>query len=159
MIRHYTASGYVIYQGRVLLHWHLKVKALLPPGGHIDPGEDPVQTVLREIKEETGLTAQILSPRLPFAFDYPRQVPPPVTIMVEDILDPDTGPHQHIDMIYFCRLMGDSEHLKEGWYWISEADIAHRVPVTQTDGSTALPPEDVLALALEAFRILREAGL
>ena len=90
--RHFTASGYVVHQGCVLLHWHLKVGALLPPGGHIEPNEDPVETVLREIKEETGLTVEVLSPQLPLDVAYPIQVSPPETIMVEDIQDPEAGP-------------------------------------------------------------------
>ena len=51
--RHFTASGYVVFESKILLHWHKKVKAYLPPGGHIEENEDPVQAVLREIKEET----------------------------------------------------------------------------------------------------------
>ena len=53
--RHFTATGFVVHRGRVALHWHPKVKAWLPPGGHIEANEDPVQAVLREIEEETGL--------------------------------------------------------------------------------------------------------
>lgn len=153
--RHFTASGYVAHEGRVLLHWHRKVQALLPPGGHIEPNEDPVETVLREIKEETGLVVEILSTGLPLDVEYPTQVPPPETIMVEDIQDPEAGPHQHIDLIYFCRLVGPAEDLKDGWYWVSEEALISREAVLQRDGSTVQPPEDVRRLALEA---LRKAG-
>jgi len=52
--RHFTATGFVVHDGCVLLHWHPKVKAWLPPGGHIDENEDPVQAVLREVWEESG---------------------------------------------------------------------------------------------------------
>ena len=34
-------------------HWVL-------PKGHIDPGEAPEQTALREVREETGVTAEIV---------------------------------------------------------------------------------------------------
>ena len=54
MIRHFTVSGFVVERDGVYLHWHPKIALWLPPGGHIDPDEDPVQAVLRETLEETG---------------------------------------------------------------------------------------------------------
>ena len=49
LVRHFTSTGFVIQDGATLLHWHAKVKAWLPPGGHIMNNEDPVQAVLREV--------------------------------------------------------------------------------------------------------------
>ena len=54
-VRHFTATGFVVHEGATLLHWHPKVKMWLPPGGHIEPNEDPVEAALREIEEETGV--------------------------------------------------------------------------------------------------------
>lgn len=151
---HFTATGYVTHNGRVLLHWHPKVKAILPPGGHIEPGEDPVAAVLREIREETGLAAEVIPRELPVDVEYPRQLFPPETIMVEDIDDPVAGPHEHIDLIYFCRLRegeGD-EGLSAGWMWISEETLSKGEPVTTDDGKSVAIPEDVRQLALTALR-------
>ena len=78
----------------------------LPPGGHIEENEDPVQAVLREIAEETGVSAEVVPTGETVDVEYPTQVHPPFAIMVEDIHDPVDGYHQHIDMIYFCRLVG-----------------------------------------------------
>jgi 8-oxo-dGTP diphosphatase len=39
----------------VLLVDHIKAGCWLPPGGHVDPDEDPRATVVREGKEELGL--------------------------------------------------------------------------------------------------------
>lgn len=47
-----------LLQDRVKKDW----KGYTLPGGHIEPGESIVDAVVREMKEETGLT--ILSPRL-----------------------------------------------------------------------------------------------
>ena len=33
--RHFTATAFVVCGDSVALHWHQKVKAWLPPGGHI----------------------------------------------------------------------------------------------------------------------------
>ena len=154
MERHFTATGYVTHWGRVLLHWHPKVKAMLPPGGHIEAGEDPVEAALREIREETGLEAEVMPRGLPVEVGYPRQLPPPETIMVEDIDDPVAGPHEHIDLIYFCRLReGEgTEGLREGWVWVSEEELAVGASVTLGDGRAVGLPEDVRLLGLAALR-------
>ena len=47
-----------LLQDRVKENW----KGCALPGGHIEPGESIVDAVIREMKEETGLTIQ--SPRL-----------------------------------------------------------------------------------------------
>ncbi len=154
MERHFTATGYVTHRGRALLHWHPKVKAMLPPGGHIEVGEDPVTAVLREILEETGLSAEVMPREMPVDFGYPRQIPPPETIMVEDIDDPVAGPHEHVDMIYFCRLKeGEgTEGLRSGWVWVSEETLAEGEAVSLDDGVEVTPPEDVRQLGLAAIR-------
>ena len=59
MDRHFTATGFVCFEGLVALHWHSKVKAWLPPGGHIMNNEDPEQAVIREIKEELDIIIDI----------------------------------------------------------------------------------------------------
>ena len=154
--RHFTATGYVTHRGRVLLHWHPKVKAILPPGGHIEAGEDPVTAVLREIQEETGLSAEVIPREPPVEVTYPRQIPPPETIMVEDIDDPVAGSHEHVDLIYFCRLQdrqGDgTEGLRSGWTWVSEGTLSAGASISMDNGMVVTPPEDVRQLALAALR-------
>lgn len=41
---------------RLLLVEHRKAQLWLPPGGHVEPGEHPRETVAREIVEELGFT-------------------------------------------------------------------------------------------------------
>lgn len=45
--------------GAVLLVDHIKAGLRLLPGGHVDPGEDPRGTVVREGKEELGLDIRL----------------------------------------------------------------------------------------------------
>ncbi len=154
LIRHFTATGFVVHNDHVLLHWHPKVQAWLPPGGHINENEDPVQAVLREIEEETGIRAEVVYTGHRFSLDYPLQVPPPLTIMVEDIHDPVDGYHQHIDMIYVCRLVGPDGPVNDGWHWVSSAGLAAGTPLQRPGAQAATPPEDVRILAQHAFGVV-----
>ena len=78
LTRHFTATAFVVHEGCIALHWHAKVKAWLPPGGHIEPNEDPVQAVLREVSEETGLAVWVVPTTSRLDLDYPTQVEPPL---------------------------------------------------------------------------------
>lgn len=44
----------------MLLQDHLLAKLWLPPGGHVEPEEDPADAALRECAEELGFTASFL---------------------------------------------------------------------------------------------------
>jgi 8-oxo-dGTP diphosphatase len=46
--------------GSVLLVDHIKSGLWLPAGGHVEPGEHPVETVRREVVEELGVSAVFL---------------------------------------------------------------------------------------------------
>lgn len=54
-----AAYGVIVDRGRILLaHWNESGRSgWTLPGGGIDPGEDPVDAVVREIAEETGYEA------------------------------------------------------------------------------------------------------
>lgn len=55
-----AAYGVIVDDDRILLaHWRENGRSgWTLPGGGIDPGEDPVDAVVREIAEETGYTAE-----------------------------------------------------------------------------------------------------
>ena len=150
-IRHFTATGFVVDSNAILLNWHPKVLAWLPPGGHIESNEDPAQTVLREVFEETGLKVEILNTRERLDFDDPIQIDPPFIIMLEKISDKIIGNHKHIDMIYFCKLVEKKYSLKPGWLWVLKEDLLTDLPLMTPDGSFKTIPEDVKSLAIKAF--------
>lgn len=47
-------------ESKVLLVDHKKAELWLPSGAHVEPGEDPKETVIREAKEELGIEADFL---------------------------------------------------------------------------------------------------
>ena len=49
-------------RGKMLLVDHKIAGLWLPSGGHVEPGEDPRATVVREIAEELGLAAEFINP-------------------------------------------------------------------------------------------------
>ncbi len=161
-IRHFTATGFVVNGDATLLHWHKKVQEWLPPGGHIDHNEDPVQTTLREIKEETGFDVEIVPTQKPLKVSNLEQIYVPHSIMIEDVVDSEHGAHQHIDHIYFTRLTsdissptGELSHQSDkssSWLWASSTDLQSEIPFKTPKGEFRAPPEDVLKLGLAAIQ-------
>ena len=158
MIRHFVATAFVVHNGAVLLHWHPKVEAWLPPGGHVEPNEDPVQTVLREIEEETGIAATILPtfPRPPVTSLELLDVP--YTIQVEDIPDREIGAHQHIDFIYFALPQSATGQAPERWRWFTRAELVGAVTVQIPSGRSLAPPSDVITVGIAAIDWAERAG-
>jgi len=153
--RHYTVTGFVSAGGRTALHWHPRLAAWLPPGGHIEPDEDPVQAVLREVIEETGLAVEIVG-ALPFAYAHPPQLAVPAAMAVYDIPRDGSlpGPHQHIDLIYFTRPLDPAPALPQDgdrWAWVDEATLRQRPAIFEVLGHRAEIAEDVRELALAAI--------
>jgi 8-oxo-dGTP pyrophosphatase MutT (NUDIX family) len=121
--RHFTVAVFVVWEKKVLLHWHRKLGMWLPPGGHIERNELPDEAAVREVQEETGLTVQLVGDRREDIAD-PIQLHRPAGVQLENI-----GPgHQHIDLIYFAKPAGPTgihQHYSEdkvGWYGSEDWD-------------------------------------
>jgi len=137
--RDFTATTFVVQDGRTLLIYHKQIREWFPPGGHIDRDELPCDAAVREVREETGLDVEIIAPRSRIGrVEVLRR---PEYILLEQIR-PD---HQHIDLIYFARVIGGRLEIAE-----SEAD-AHRWCDLQ-DLDDAEIPEDIRRLGKIAIR-------
>ncbi len=58
---HSLVAGIIVYKDRILLGQRTPTRALYPNvwdvfGGHIEPGERPEQTLIRELQEELAIT-------------------------------------------------------------------------------------------------------
>ncbi|HIE41386.1 MAG TPA: NUDIX domain-containing protein [Candidatus Aenigmarchaeota archaeon] len=104
--KHFTASALIINKAKkVLLVNHRKLGVWLYPGGHVEWNETPDETVVREVKEETGLDVKIISDRDSSLSDPKADVSVlhhPYIILCEKINRDNE--HYHIDLIYLCKI-------------------------------------------------------
>ena len=164
MHRHFTVSGFLVEGEGTLLHWHKKLQIWLPPGGHIDPDEDPVQAVVREVLEETGIAAEVVPHAAEHAFSNLPQLPPPLSIIVADVgASADEPAHQHIDLCYALRPLAGvariAPEVDHGFVLVSTEQLRREehLPVASC-GVDAAVAEDVRVLALRSIALVRAAG-
>ena len=137
--RHFTASCYIVFNNKVLLHKHKKYDKYLPVGGHIDRDETPVEAVMREVKEESGLDIELFSKDLE-KFDESEEINIGHTMNIH-FVNPF---HQHMDFIYFAKSFSDKTSPKEGeskeliWASIEDLDKLNLYPNTKKYAKIAL---------------------
>lgn len=92
---HITASLIVLSEDTLLTIWHPYLKMWIQPGGHVDPGEAPLQATLREAVEETGLFCDL----------HPWHTDKPIPYDIDCLPVPENPvkgevAHWHIDFRY-----------------------------------------------------------
>ncbi len=109
-VKHATASVFLLTRAdnpwRIGLVRHPRLGKWMLPGGHVEPDENAAEAALREVAEETGLTARLLSgPRL----DEPDGVDDPPVIAPLWIVEQhvpaerrEPEPHTHVDHLYLA---------------------------------------------------------
>ncbi|MEK7612853.1 MAG: NUDIX domain-containing protein [Patescibacteria group bacterium] len=123
----FTASAYIVYRDKVLLRMHEKYHVWLPPGGHVELDEDPIQAVLREAKEETGLEVSLWNGNKKVDMDETdgTELIPPVSLHRH----PTSPTHTHINLAYFATSDTDvlapaPEEIQDGLKWCTAEDLA-----------------------------------
>lgn len=112
----YTTSALIVYKNKVLLLFHHKLHLWLPPAGHVELSETPIETLYRETEEETCLTKEHLTLITPYTDNLhferdtsTNQVQPmPFDIDVHTVND---GGHRHIDLAYI--LLSDTDIVRK----------------------------------------------
>mgnify|MGYP006289789655 FL=1 len=147
--RHFTATTYIVNDGATALHDHERLGIKLPPGGHVDRDELPHEAARREVREETGLTADLVALASDITGPNTRGLPEPAHLMLHDINVHEDGSvgHQHVDHLYYARVDsreidpdGDDEVDPERWRWYTPEELA-----------ASDLPEDVVDLGREAI--------
>jgi 8-oxo-dGTP pyrophosphatase MutT (NUDIX family) len=153
--RHHTATAYIVFGGRTLLLWHRGLRMWLPPGGHLEPNEDPVQGAMREALEEAGLEVEVIPPPDLLRVARPLVLPPPAVILIEDIVRPDQPFHQHIDHVYFTRARRPVDFdapVPHGLHrWVTFEELSSAVALPAPDGTLVPVAEDVRLLGIRAI--------
>ena len=142
--RDFTATSYILEDGKVLLIDHEKLGMWIPPGGHVEEDEMPHETARRETLEETGIKVEFQErPETGYeeeSYDLPR----PFNINLHRIKEN----HWHCDFAFRARKTGETEasHSEEhnGTRWFTEEDL---------ESESFKMPENIRKTCL---RILRE---
>lgn len=127
----FTASAYIVCGDKVLLRFHEKHHRWLVPGGHIELEHGPIETVIKEVKEETGLQVRIVADPVEI---YPKlnkgddgvDLPLPIFINRHKA----GQDHEHIDLIYAAESdtmdinPGEGEASgPENFRWVTKEDL------------------------------------
>ncbi len=120
----------------------------LPPGGHIEQGENPLEAAVREVREETGLEIEVLDFRsgTPMVLDSRTvRMPDPIRVQVEYI----DRHHKHVDFVLLGEISGDND-----WIPDSHREQVSWVSVNELKGLEM--PRNVKDLAYFLFRHKQE---
>ncbi len=119
----FTADVFIIHNGKVLLRLHDKYNMWFGIGGHIEPDEDPVQTAIREAKEEVGLDIHLVGENKILS-DGTTELITPFFMNRHQVNDS----HEHINLIYFARadsdiIIEEESEKSGGCKWLSLEEV------------------------------------
>jgi 8-oxo-dGTP pyrophosphatase MutT (NUDIX family) len=132
ILKHATASVFLLTRTdsgwRIGLIHHPRLRRWMLPGGHVEPHENPAEAALREVGEETGLTAELINTHPDGLTNAVPGIPMPVWIGEQQVpAEPrQPHPHIHVDHLY---LAVTTEHepaapaeLRFGWFTGEDLD-------------------------------------
>jgi 8-oxo-dGTP pyrophosphatase MutT (NUDIX family) len=131
-IKHFTATVIILSTTiplKTLLIHHRKYDKWMPPGGHLEGHENPVEAAIRETREETGLDISWVFGE-PIALDATaRHIRRPDYFLEEDVPQHGSQPsHVHLDQIYVVRLPEQPPRLNKaeshdiGWFTLEDSE-------------------------------------
>ena len=122
MMEAVSCGGVVIFRGKILLlykNYKNKYEGWVLPKGTVEPGEDFKDTALREVKEETGVSASIIKyiGKSQYSFNTP------VDLVVKNV-------HWYLMMAdsYYSKPQKEEYFVDSGYYKFHEAYHLLRFP-------------------------------
>lgn len=117
--RHILARGVIMNgAGEVLLAQARGYTNTFLPGGHLDPGESLAETLVRELAEELGVTAQVHGYLGAVEYQWPEETPT----------------HYEINHVFLAsvaepgELVSREPHLSFRWCPVDQLDVAELEP-------------------------------
>jgi 8-oxo-dGTP pyrophosphatase MutT (NUDIX family) len=114
---HFTASGIVYNEGKILLIFHNKLQKYLQPGGHLENDVSLDEAAIREVREEVGIETSLhtnFTQSTPFHID--------VHTIPENTKKGEQA-HLHYDCIFLLQPHSERITLSEeevgGYKWVS----------------------------------------
>lgn len=128
--KHLTASAIIVSKEspkRVLMIHHKKIGKWFQPGGHVEQFENPLEAIVREVKEETGLGVSFFLDRV-ISMQASSVLPTPDFFLEEVIpAHKDEPMHYHLDAIYVIEVSHQKPQIQIeeahdiGWFTLEEA--------------------------------------
>jgi 8-oxo-dGTP pyrophosphatase MutT (NUDIX family) len=156
-VKHATASVFLFARAentwRVGLIRHPRLGKWMLPGGHVEPDENPAEAALREVAEETGHTARLMSgPGLdePDGADAPLMITP--LWIVEQRVPAERRepePHIHVDHLYLAvaeaSVPAPGAELPFAWYAADQLTAVDMFADTRVRATYLLDRIEILA--------------
>ena len=159
-VQRVAAYGLVLRDGRILLtrlarrisadeRWHL-------PGGGVDHGEDPRDTLVREIREETGLaaevgeTAHVYSAHRPSMWRQGRRWDYQALRIVYDAWVPADAPEPRVVEV-------DGSTVDVAWHPVADV-LAGTLPVTEIVSEALADHRPFRLQRLAVYALVRRSG-
>ncbi|MFB6144978.1 MAG: NUDIX hydrolase [Candidatus Nanohaloarchaea archaeon] len=121
--RDFVAGCLILKDKRILLIDHDKYGIWLPPGGHVEEGETPDTTAVRETREETGFVVDIMDEENDISEEGYYGLPRPFNANLHRIEDG----HWHCDFLYRGRIVEEKEpthpHEHNGMKWFAYKEL------------------------------------
>lgn len=139
--KHFTAGALLVtkdHPKKALLVFHKKQQTWFQPGGHIEPFENPIESAIREVREETGIDISLLKEQIVVSGEDARFLPLP-DYLLEEIIPAhgDEPEHFHIDLIFIIEVpeqayfASEGESQKLGWFTKEDLKDLHLLENTR----------------------------
>lgn len=129
--KHFCSSVWILTKKtprRVLLVHHKKLGKWLQPGGHVEIYENPIETAVREVFEETGINIRFMLKKINKIDKDGSFLPIPDFLMEQTIpVYKDEPQHYHIDINYVVKVKQEElkfnpeESNEIGWFTKKDA--------------------------------------